>query len=244
MYNFCVNNNLNINSFVFANSKTMKPLLFSFVISLLFFAGCKKEDSKLPENENDNSSVEKKSMKYLKAGNIWIYKVLFSGDILNKRFDTIYISNSYIDEQSFEVFEFRIKTVQRDENDNIENVDRLLGVARESEGLVEVIEGYFLGKEIRNEGEYWEINKKGGGGCETNYKYPNTDIPILYEYNGRKMNAILNTTEGYCDNILEHTTNYIYADGIGFVKRETRWHFGTYTNYTNLTELIYFSELQ
>jgi hypothetical protein len=164
----------------------MKPILFSFVASLLFFAGCKKEDSKLSENENDSSTVETKSMIYLKVGNTWVYKIVYSEDIINKRFDTIYISNSFIDEDSFEVFEFRIKTIENNEFGLPQNVNRLLGKARENESIVEVVEGYFLGKEIKNKGEYLEGYKMGGDDCNTEYTYTKKNIPIQYDFKSKK----------------------------------------------------------
>jgi hypothetical protein len=204
----------------------------------------KRKIPKLSEIENDNSSIEKKSTKYLKVGNTWIYKVTYSKDILNKRFDTVYISNSYVDEQSFEVFEFRVKTIEIKDNGKIENVDRILGKARENESIIEVVEGYFLREGIKNEGEYLEVYKRGGEDCNTVYTNTKKNIPILYDFKNKKINAIQNTTEGRCNNVLEYRNNDYYANGIGFLKSESSWFLGNNLYKTYISELIYFSELQ
>jgi hypothetical protein len=227
----------------------MKPIVFSLIVSLLFFAGCKKEESKI--SDNDISFTEKKSTKYLKVGNTWVYRRFDSQQISDFRFDTIYISNSFSDENGVEVFEFRIKKVKLSNNGEETYIDTILGLASDKYDNVFFWGGYYFPVSIKNNGEYLVINKKGGGDDEecysTYFKFPNESTPVKYKFNNKEINAKLDTKESYCldkPKTPAYVKDVFYADGIGYLKNETKYMKNGIVFRTITIELVYFSELQ
>jgi hypothetical protein len=242
------NNNLNISSFLFANSKTMKPILFSIVVSLLFFAGCKKEEL------NNNSDTEKQKIYFLKEGNTWVYKNKFpirtytsDGFIYDTltAFDTMYVSRKILKNDGRELFEIKLKRSSV-YNGIISYDESILGEYANINDFVYNSNGYnniWRGIQIKNEAN--KPGKKSGGGCDFHiYEIPVVADSIKFDFFDKSIDAYLSIYETYCeDNRIfpVERTSYYYADGIGLLKiiRNPK----TWEGYTS-KELIYFSELQ
>jgi hypothetical protein len=227
----------------------MRPIIFSLLVSILFLAGCKKEEL------NSNSDKEKQKIYFLKVGNTWVYKNAVSTDVIidgvysTKKmttYDTMYVSRKILNDDGKDLYEVKLKrsyvyngVISYDESVFGEYVS-INDLLHNTLGNYEL----WRGIPIKNEAIISGKKSGGSGGCDF-FTYGNSIVAdsIKFDYFGKSIDAYLSVFESYCEGgpIASERVFYHYADGIGLLKVEGSLPFsGGVTS----KELIYFSELQ